>query len=171
MSNLPNNGLAKFNEVSHSFWEVHRLLMTQFHSRGPFWGNPDFGPSRQMLCFVPLGGPFWAMSDFDAFLHFLLLFFLFLILVSRARMWVWHKENVHPWRTCIVSDFFPWVPSYWKLCVWHKEYAHSHFFLIFLLMSSLTRIMSFTSVGIRFLKKTSQNSWKSDVEITNRVLR
>ena len=45
------------------------------------------------------------------------------------------------------------------------------FFFTFLLMSFLTEIMSFTSAGIRFLKKTSQNCWKSDVEITNRVLR
>ena len=44
-------------------------------------------------------------------------------------------------------------------------------FFTFLLMSFLTEIMSFTSAGIRFQKKTSQNCGKSDVEITNRVLR
>ena len=163
---------------SSIFEDRKRLFGSVFVSKPASPRSRPVGYPRQMLCFVPLWGPNGAMSDFDDFFDFLHPFSLFSDFgVSGTNVSLaWEKrtsvKNLHrKWHFSLSGLLGPLLENYaFGIRNTHIRCSEP-FFFTFLLMSFLTEIMSFTSAGIRFLKTTPQNCWKSDVEITNRVLR
>ena len=71
-------GFSIFEDRKRLFGSVFAFKLTSPRSR------PVVYP-RQMLCFVPLGGPSWILCLFDTFFDFFSLFLLFSLFVSSAK--------------------------------------------------------------------------------------